>query len=474
MSADGRRVVFVRADDTSSTDVFVADVGGDARRLTDVNPWLRRQPLGEVREVRWTSFDGMQIEGMLVLPVGYEDGRRCPTVVSLHGGFSLWGRGLYLHCEHWAQHLAQRGYAVLLPNPRGSAGRGSEFMRVDPWGEPDGKDVLAGVDLLIELGIADPERLGVGGASYGGYLTNWLVAHTDRFRAAVSVCGVANWSSFQSTSDISDLFGFDPDSAWEHSPLRMIEDVRTPTLILSGADDQRVPPSQGQELHAALELRGIETELMLYPREGHLIVEREHQIDLLQRVTAWFDRHLGGIGSYSDDTPGEAAGVHTMSSVQGRATKEVDKMESQEERSDLRPRFIVSLAEWVAAGPITSRVLLVMSRTNEPEVRLQDTGLNGPTLFAVGVDQLVAGQDVVIDSSTLGWPLKSLRDLPRGEWFVQAYVKVYVEYRRSDGHTLWALDQWEGHEFARSPGVLYSDVVQGEFDPARTVRQPSP
>ena len=305
VSADGQRAAIVRATDTAGGEVFVADLDEKGQQLTDLNPWARDFAFGEVREVSWTSFDGLEIQGLLVLPVGYEEGRRYPTLVEIHGGpAGFWGHGLFFGYTSavWGQYLAQRGYAVLLPNPRGSAGRGTAFQGgiIGCYGEPDGRDILSGVDKVIALGIADPDRLVVGGASGGGFLTNWIVTHTDRFKAAVSVCGISNWVSFQGTTDIRVAFdryfgpvNQDPEKHWHYSPVRYIKNAKTPTLIIFGAHDERVPPSQGQEMYEGLKACGVDTKLVLYPREGHGIVERQHQIDYLKRVVEWFDGHLG-------------------------------------------------------------------------------------------------------------------------------------------------------------------------------------
>jgi dipeptidyl aminopeptidase/acylaminoacyl peptidase len=282
----------------------VADLGGEARRLTDVNPWTSAQDFGEVREVCWKSFDGMEIQGLVILPVGYQEGSRYPTLVELHGGTTgFWAHALEPNCALWGHHMARRGYAVLRPNQRGSGGRGREFLRatVGCYGEPDGRDVIAGIDNLVQLGIADPDRLVVGGHSAGGYLTNWTVTHTVRFKAAVSVCGISDWVSLQGTAvlraAIDRYFGpveQYPDVHWEHSPVRYINAVQTPTLILFGEKDEFVPPTQGSELFRGLKSCGVETAFVVYPREGHIILERRHQIDLLQRAIDWFDEHVGG------------------------------------------------------------------------------------------------------------------------------------------------------------------------------------
>ncbi len=303
LSADGSTVAFVHADATSYGDLYVAEAGGTARKLTDLNPWLREVDLGDIREISWTAPDGMQIQGVLILPVGYQEGTRYPTLLHIHGGpCGAWTINPFAGWHDWGQFMAQRGYAVLMPNPRGSSGRGSEFLCAitNCYGEADWPDLISGIDHLIAEGIADPDQLVVGGWSGGGFLTNWTVTHTDRFKAAVSGAGIANWVSFQGTADVRSVFdGYlgavdeDPEGHWRLSPIRYIKAATTPTLILYGEADDRVPPSQGFEMYEGLKSRGVETQLVLYPREPHGLQERKHMLDLLERVTNWYDRHLG-------------------------------------------------------------------------------------------------------------------------------------------------------------------------------------
>lgn len=310
LSADGERVAFARATDLSFNEVYVAELGGTARKLTDLNPWTRDHDFGETRVVSWAAPDGLDIEGLLVLPVGYQEGRRYPLLVYIHGGpTAAWTHRLYAGWNDLAQFMAQRGYAVLLPNPRGSSGRGTAFSCaiVGCYGEPDSDDIMSGVDYLIAQGIADPEQLVVGGSSGGGFLTNYLITiHPEgsrRFKAAVTGAGISNWVSMLGTTDgrtyLDRYLGRieeDPEVHWRLSPVRKIANATTPTLIRYGADDRRVPPSQGYELYQGLKDRGVETELVLYPREGHgdmSMRERAHQLDLMRRIVGWYERHLG-------------------------------------------------------------------------------------------------------------------------------------------------------------------------------------
>lgn len=301
-TADGRRFAFNWADDYNVGNVYVCDIGGTPRQLTDLNPWTREQEWGEVREISWRSSDGMEMQGLLILPVGYVAGRRYPLLTHIHGGpMGAWTRHLYADWHDWGQFMAQRGFAVFMPNPRGSSGRGTEFLcgNVGCYGGPDWFDIETGIDFLIADGIADADRLVIGGWSGGGFLTNWAITHSERFKAAISGAGISNWVSFQGTADIRTAFNRfygdvdeDPELHWEYSPIRAISRAATPTLILFGEADARVPVTQGYELYEGLKSRGVETQLVAYPREPHGIGERKHQIDLLQRVVAWYGRVL--------------------------------------------------------------------------------------------------------------------------------------------------------------------------------------
>lgn len=304
VSADGRTLACVLSEGDRPAEVWVGAPGGELRQITDANPGLREVALGKAETIRWRAPDGLEIEGVLVYPVGYQEGTRYPLIVQIHGGpTGVWSESFIVAAWHdWAQPLAARGYAVLMPNPRGSAGRGREFAWGNRrrWGIGDLDDVLSGVDALVARGLADPERLGVGGWSYGGYLTSWTIGHTNRFKAAVVGAGVTDLLSFQAADIPSWLPGqMMVAQPWEDqqiylqlSPITYVGEVTTPTLIPHGEADERVPLGQGKELYAALRARGVPVEMVIYPREGHLIWELAHQRDLLERVVEWYDRWL--------------------------------------------------------------------------------------------------------------------------------------------------------------------------------------
>jgi dipeptidyl aminopeptidase/acylaminoacyl peptidase len=306
LSADGQRMALAWQSGAHAPNLWVVDTAtSDAsmRKLTSFSPDVESAALGQQEQVCWTSDEGVTVEGVLVKPYGYAEGQRYPLVVQVHGGPTwAWSDWFYGNWHDWAQMLAGRGYAVLMPNPRGSTARGTEFMdaNYDDIGGGEFRDMMAGVDALIERGIADPERLGVGGWSWGGYMTAWTISQTTRFKAAVMGAGLPNMVSDNSVGDIPSAnlsyfekaLAHDPEPYWERSAIRYIRNATTPTLILHGQEDRRVHPAQGQELYVALKTLGIETQLVTYPREGHGIRERKHQLDLMQRVVEWFDRHL--------------------------------------------------------------------------------------------------------------------------------------------------------------------------------------
>ncbi len=305
LSAGRSVLAYTREDMTSPGDVWAVRYGGEPIRLTTLNPESAERTWGEVEAVSWQSSDGLEVRGLLVKPVGYQPGRRYPTVVHVHGGPAwLWGDRFYAGWHDWDQFLAARGYAVLLPNPRGSTGRGTAYMAAvyDDVGGGEWQDVLSGARWAVESGIADPERLGLGGWSWGGYLTAWGITQTDLFKAAVMGAGVSNLWSDQGQNDIPDMnLLYFPELPYgdarpyiERSPMAHVTRASTPTLILHGEKDERVAPPQAQEFYRALKTLGVPAQMVLYPRETHSISERRHQIDLLNRVLAWFDRYLKG------------------------------------------------------------------------------------------------------------------------------------------------------------------------------------
>lgn len=298
----GERFAVSWSSASDPVEVWGGDIGGEARQLTRFNEELTTRKIGRTELLRWKS-DDLEIEGQLIYPVGYEEGKRYPTILHIHGGPSwAWDDHFYANWHDWGQFLAGQGYAVLMPNPRGSTGRGWEYQiaNYNDWMGGDYLDSQRGLDLLIERGIADADRLGIGGWSYGGLTTAWALTQTDRFKAAVLGAGVTNRVSMHGTTDIvrwhgswqSTEFAEATDEYWHRSAMRYIGQVKTPTLIPHGEKDDRVPVSQGWEYYNALRTMGVPTRMVVYPREPHGLMERQHQRDLMERVLAWFDEYV--------------------------------------------------------------------------------------------------------------------------------------------------------------------------------------
>lgn len=303
VSRDGKRFAFLGQTPEHPGEVWLY-AGGKASSLTETNPQVKGWRLGTEREISWkSSKDGRTVHGIVDLPPGYQDGTKYPTIVHIHGGpEEAWTIGWHGNWYNYAAMLASHGYAVLLPDPRGSDGAGPAYTEADyqDWGGGDFQDVMDGVDFLIAQGIADRDRLAVGGWSFGGFMTAWSVTHTDRFKAGMVGAAVTDLFSMATTTDISPRFetGYFGELQQnrkiydEHSPVRYLEQCHTPVLVLHGEADPRVPISQGEEFYHGLRFLGREAEMVTYPREPHIFTEREHQLDSLTRILGWYDSHL--------------------------------------------------------------------------------------------------------------------------------------------------------------------------------------
>lgn len=304
------RVAFTEETFTQSNSLAVwSALTGEVRPVASPalpDEWPTTQ-LPEVEVLRWDRPGGLEIEGFVTTPPGCEPGTRCPLAVHVHGGpAGAFSRG-YLgrpdrYCDSLA--LAAQGVATLCVNPRGSGnyGKAFRFANYGDWGGGDYGDIMAGVDLLIDRGLADPDRLGIIGWSYGGYMASWAITHTDRFKAACVGAGVTNLVSFTGTADIPGFlpdyfdgeFWDDPETYMNHSAMFSTVDVTTPTLIQHGDADVRVPLGQGRELYNALKRQGVPVKMVIYPRQGHGISEPRLRIDVRKRAVAWFSRWLLG------------------------------------------------------------------------------------------------------------------------------------------------------------------------------------
>jgi len=302
---DGRTFATQRSTGREPDDLWLGTIADGTiawRTLTDTHGERRAALTTEYTELRWTAPDGLEIHGLLMRPLGMTG--PVPLVTLVHGGptgvssHSFSNRGL----NALAPLLAARGIATFQPNYRGSNGRGVAFAEANhgDMGGNDWTDIVAGIDRLVADGIADPGRLGLGGWSYGGYMTMWGVTQTGRFRAAVAGAGIANWHSFHGASDLHPwdaLFyeadPYDPQGIYAaRSPIYASHRVVTPTLVLHGLEDRVVPPDQGREFFRALKDRGVETRLVLYPGSGHGPHEPHQVRDVIERSLDWLTTRL--------------------------------------------------------------------------------------------------------------------------------------------------------------------------------------
>ena len=308
-SKDGARRACVFDTPDWPAEVYVSDADKSAPvRITSTNPWLTEVALGASQVITWKSKDGWPVEGVLLTPPGYTTGQKVPLVVSAHGGPTGAHVNGFKGGTSPGQTWAARGWAVLYPNPRGSTGYGEKFMRgnLKDWGGGDYRDIMTGVDALIQRGVADSTQMAFEGWSYGGYLTSWVVSQTGRFKAAMMGAGLPSLLSMAGTTDIPGYINtfFDGVPQYdgslvnpslklylERSAISYSDKVTTPLLMLHGGSDERVPIGQPMEFYRALKDRGKTAELVFYPREGHGFQEYYHQLDRMKREYEWISRY---------------------------------------------------------------------------------------------------------------------------------------------------------------------------------------
>ncbi len=305
----GAVMAYVQSDLTHPPEVWVSTADGrSARQLTRDQDALMAQiqPI-DAESFEFASFDGTQVQGWLLKPAGYREGAKYPLILSIHGG-PHGGFG-YTFTANF-QITAAHGYGVLFINPRGSSGYGQAFSdgSVENWGGGDYKDLMAGLDTAIRHNAwIDTTRMGVTGGSYGGFMTNWVITQTPRFKAAVALASLSDLVSFYGTSLYTDLVEAEFNGMpwenypllWQWSPLAHIANARTPTLFIHGESDHDVPITQAEEMFVALRKMGVAATLTRYPDEGHGFHRPAHQLDSMLRTQAWFDRYLRA-GSGSD------------------------------------------------------------------------------------------------------------------------------------------------------------------------------
>ncbi|TKJ28165.1 peptidase S9 family protein [bacterium (candidate division B38) B3_B38] len=307
-SRDFSKVAFTRQSPSEPEELYTSDFPRfSPHKLTDLNPQIQDLALGETTLVHWKSVDGWDMEGLLIKPVGYQPGNKYPLLTVIHcepADCFVYDFALR-RTAYPVQVFAGEGYAIFLPNPRGSGNYGEEFRSANyrDWGGNDYQDIMTGVDYLIKEGIADPDRLGVMGWSYAGYMTSWAITQTSRFKAASVGAGMPNLYSFYGQTDIPEFmesyFGGPP---WEemkvyldHSAMYHINKAVTPTLIQHGAEDRRVPLSQAKELYQGLKRNNVPVEFVIYPRQPHGIREPKLQKDVVKRNLDWFNKWLRGV-----------------------------------------------------------------------------------------------------------------------------------------------------------------------------------
>jgi dipeptidyl aminopeptidase/acylaminoacyl peptidase len=282
--------------------------GGTPKRVSRVYDYLAREfRLPRQEAVRWKGEDGVEVEGLLFYPLDYEAGRKYALAVQTHGGPAASDKFGFGQWSEYVPVLASKGYFVLQPNYRGSTGYGDDFLRdmVGHYFRQAHLDVMTGVDGLIAKGLVDGDRMVKMGWSGGGHMTNKIITHTDRFKAASSGAGAVNWISMYAQSDVriyrTPWFGGTPwqedapiDVYWNNSPLKDIYKVKTPTIILVGEKDVRVPPPQSVELYQALKSNGVPTHLYVAPREPHGWRELRHELFKVNVELDWFEKYCMG------------------------------------------------------------------------------------------------------------------------------------------------------------------------------------
>jgi dipeptidyl aminopeptidase/acylaminoacyl peptidase len=299
IARDGQRFALIRQSFDRPPEVWAGKIGA-WQAITDANRRIR-PAWGKAESLHWQS-DGFRIQGWLLYPDAFDPQRSYPLAVQVHGGPAGAATPRWQHEFSVTGALSRRGYFVFLPNPRGSHGQGEKFTRanVKDFGHGDLRDILTGVDEVLRVAPVDKDRLGIGGWSYGGYMTMWAVTQTDRFRAAVSGAGIANWQSYYGQNGIDQwlipYFGAsvydDPAIYARSSPIEFIKRVKTPTLVLVGERDVECPLPQSQEFYRALKTLKVPTRLVVYPGEGHGIGQPDHRRDVMRRWVEWFDERL--------------------------------------------------------------------------------------------------------------------------------------------------------------------------------------
>jgi dipeptidyl aminopeptidase/acylaminoacyl peptidase len=299
LSRDAKISAIIRSSFSAPPEVWAGPTG-NWKQITERNQSVKSS-WGEAKSIHWKN-GGFEVQGWLLYPRDFDPNKKYPLVVRVHGGPGAAVLSEWPSSSDYYSPLAGAGYFVFEPNPRGSFGQGEAFTRanVKDFGNGDFKDIMAGVDEAIKVAPIDPNRLGICGWSYGGYMTMWAVTQTNRFKAAMAGAGLSNWQSYYGENLIDQwmipFFGKsvydDPDVYAKSSPINFIKKAKTPTLILVGDSDGEVPAPQSYEFWHALKTLGVETQFVVYEHEGHLFASPKHRRDVVERTLAWFEAHM--------------------------------------------------------------------------------------------------------------------------------------------------------------------------------------
>jgi dipeptidyl aminopeptidase/acylaminoacyl peptidase len=299
LAADRQTSAVIRHSSAHPPEIWAGPTA-EWKQVTRINEAIRPE-WGQLKSLHWSNGN-LKIQGWLMYPTDYDPSKRYPMVVVVHGGPAGVARIGWPEAFFNTYDLSAHGYFVLYPNPRGSFGQGEKFTaaNVKDFGYGDFQDILKGVDEVVKTLPVDNNRVGITGWSYGGYMTMWAVTQTNRFRAAVAGAGLANWQSYYGQNDIDEwmppYFGAsvydDPAVYAKSDPIKFIKHAKTPTLVLVGQYDGECPVPQSREFWHALKTLGVETQLVIYPGEGHEFLQPEHRLDVIERLTGWFDHYL--------------------------------------------------------------------------------------------------------------------------------------------------------------------------------------
>ena len=312
INSTGTHIAFILQNPSKFPEAYISSLNNYSPvKITNINADNASKPLPKTEVIKWKGADGKEIEGLITYPINYKPGTKVPFILNVHGGPAGVFQQTCVAGNAGAYPIAafaEMGYAILRPNPRGSAGYGTEFRTANraDWGGKDFIDLMAGVDEVIKMGVADENKMGVMGWSYGGFMSSWIVGHTDRFKVASIGAPVVDLSHQNLTDDIEGFlpsyFKTDPWNDWSlydaHSPLRFVQNVKTPVMLQHCEGDQRVPISNAIMFYNALRRRSVPVRMLAMPRQGHGPVEPTMVLKTMQTNVDWFEKHIGNKKSF--------------------------------------------------------------------------------------------------------------------------------------------------------------------------------